>query len=152
MLVLCLPAVLMQAYRWIADSRDQFSKERLRALDDEFKVRAFAAFWNADLRSRAHGGQFPSAATPLGWRPMIYGAPVFAYPDVCSNVPFLRAAVPLPPDHELHQDVPEGLEPCARHRQDLQGDAPGVRVIPAGLHTVQCWGAACSACSRTVTS
>lgn len=32
------PAVLMQAYRWIADSRDQASKERLRALDDEFKL------------------------------------------------------------------------------------------------------------------
>lgn len=32
------PAVLMQAYRWIADSRDQFSKERLRALDDEMKL------------------------------------------------------------------------------------------------------------------
>lgn len=31
-------AVLMQAYRWVADSRDQFTKERLRALDDEFKV------------------------------------------------------------------------------------------------------------------
>jgi len=32
------PAVLMQAYRWVADSRDHFSKERLRALDDEFKL------------------------------------------------------------------------------------------------------------------
>jgi succinate dehydrogenase (ubiquinone) iron-sulfur subunit len=32
------PAVLMQAYRWISDSRDQFSKERLAALDDEFKL------------------------------------------------------------------------------------------------------------------
>jgi succinate dehydrogenase (ubiquinone) iron-sulfur subunit len=32
------PAVLMQAYRWVADSRDQFSKERLAALDDEFKL------------------------------------------------------------------------------------------------------------------
>lgn len=32
------PAVLMQAYRWIADSRDQFTKERLAALDDEFKL------------------------------------------------------------------------------------------------------------------
>jgi hypothetical protein len=31
-------AVLMQAYRWIADSRDQYSKERLQAIDDEFKV------------------------------------------------------------------------------------------------------------------
>jgi succinate dehydrogenase/fumarate reductase iron-sulfur protein len=32
------PAVLMQAYRWIADSRDGFSKERLAALDDSFKL------------------------------------------------------------------------------------------------------------------
>lgn len=32
------PAVLMQAYRWIADSRDDFAKERLTALDDEFKL------------------------------------------------------------------------------------------------------------------
>ena len=32
------PAVLMQAYRWIADSRDAMTKERLRALDDEFKL------------------------------------------------------------------------------------------------------------------
>jgi succinate dehydrogenase / fumarate reductase iron-sulfur subunit len=31
-------AVLMQAYRWVADSRDQFTKERLQALDDEFKL------------------------------------------------------------------------------------------------------------------
>ena len=33
------PAVLMQAYRWIEDSRDEFTKERLEALDDSFKVR-----------------------------------------------------------------------------------------------------------------
>ncbi len=32
------PAILMQAFRWISDSRDQFTKERLRALDDEFKL------------------------------------------------------------------------------------------------------------------
>lgn len=32
------PAVLMQAFRWISDSRDQHTKERLRALDDEFKL------------------------------------------------------------------------------------------------------------------
>ena len=32
------PAVLMQAYRWISDSRDANSKERLKALDDEFKL------------------------------------------------------------------------------------------------------------------
>lgn len=32
------PAVLMQAYRWIEDSRDQNTKERLEQLDDAFKL------------------------------------------------------------------------------------------------------------------
>lgn len=32
------PAILMQAFRWISDSRDQNTKERLKALDDEFKL------------------------------------------------------------------------------------------------------------------
>jgi len=32
------PAVLMQAYRWIEDSRDDFTKERLEQLDDAFKL------------------------------------------------------------------------------------------------------------------
>jgi len=32
------PAVLMQAYRWIEDSRDEFTKERLENLDDAFKL------------------------------------------------------------------------------------------------------------------
>jgi succinate dehydrogenase / fumarate reductase iron-sulfur subunit len=32
------PAVLLQAYRWIADSRDENSAERLNALDDAFKL------------------------------------------------------------------------------------------------------------------
>jgi len=32
------PAVLMQAFRWISDSRDKFTKERLQQLDDEFKL------------------------------------------------------------------------------------------------------------------
>ena len=32
------PAVLMQAYRWISDSRDGMGEERLRALDDSFKL------------------------------------------------------------------------------------------------------------------
>jgi succinate dehydrogenase (ubiquinone) iron-sulfur subunit len=32
------PAVLMQAYRWIEDSRDEFTKERVAALDDSFKL------------------------------------------------------------------------------------------------------------------
>lgn len=32
------PAVLMQAYRWIIDSRDEFTKERLDKLKDPFSV------------------------------------------------------------------------------------------------------------------
>lgn len=32
------PAVLMQAYRWISDSRDNHTKQRLEALDDSFKL------------------------------------------------------------------------------------------------------------------
>ncbi len=32
------PAVLMQAYRWVSDSRDHMKKERLAALDDEFSL------------------------------------------------------------------------------------------------------------------
>ena len=32
------PAVLLQAYRWIADSRDEYKNERLDALDDSFKL------------------------------------------------------------------------------------------------------------------
>lgn len=32
------PAVLMQAYRWIEDSRDEMTKERLADLDDAFKL------------------------------------------------------------------------------------------------------------------
>jgi len=32
------PAVLQQAFRWIDDSRDEFTQERLAALDDTFKL------------------------------------------------------------------------------------------------------------------
>jgi len=32
------PAVLMQAYRWMIDSRDEFTKERLRKVSDPFSV------------------------------------------------------------------------------------------------------------------
>lgn len=32
------PAVLLQAYRWIADSRDEATEERLDALEDPFKL------------------------------------------------------------------------------------------------------------------
>ena len=32
------PAVLLQSYRWLADSRDAHKEERMRFLDDAFKV------------------------------------------------------------------------------------------------------------------
>eukprot|EP00897_Mesotaenium_endlicherianum_P008120 jgi/Mesen1/7336/ME000377S06549 len=32
------PAALLQAHRWIADSRDQYTKERLESLDDQYKL------------------------------------------------------------------------------------------------------------------
>lgn len=32
------PAILLQAYRWIIDSRDTATKERLAALDDQYKL------------------------------------------------------------------------------------------------------------------
>ncbi len=32
------PAILLQAYRWIADSRDEFTGDRLDALEDPFKL------------------------------------------------------------------------------------------------------------------
>ncbi|GAB4819375.1 hypothetical protein N2152v2_006421 [Parachlorella kessleri] len=32
------PAVLLQAYRWIVDSRDDFTQERLAAVDDQYKL------------------------------------------------------------------------------------------------------------------
>ena len=32
------PAVLLQAYRWVADSRDDHTSERLDALDDSFAL------------------------------------------------------------------------------------------------------------------
>lgn len=32
------PAILLQAYRWIVDSRDEYTGERLEALDDPFKL------------------------------------------------------------------------------------------------------------------
>ena len=32
------PAILLQAYRWIADSRDEYTGERLDALEDPFRL------------------------------------------------------------------------------------------------------------------
>ena len=36
--LICPPAVLIQAYRWIADSRDEATGERLDYLEDPFRL------------------------------------------------------------------------------------------------------------------
>jgi succinate dehydrogenase (ubiquinone) iron-sulfur subunit len=40
------PAVLLQSYRWIADSRDTKTKERLEVLDDAFKLYKCKSIFN----------------------------------------------------------------------------------------------------------
>ncbi len=73
------PAVLLQAYRWIADSPRRSNRRA----------------------ARRAGGSVP----PL----------------------------PLPHDHELHQDLPEGPEPGQSDRRDQKTDGPAALTIrPAG--------------------
>jgi len=43
------PAVLMQAYRWIEDSRDQFTEERLQHLEESAKVYKCHTIYNCTL-------------------------------------------------------------------------------------------------------
>lgn len=65
------PAVLMQAFRWVADTRDELTKERLEELDDPFKVYRCKTIMNcsktcpkglnpglaiARLKKQLHGG------------------------------------------------------------------------------------------------
>ena len=65
------PAVLMQAFRWVADSRDERTEERLKDLDDPFKVYRCRTIMNcsktcpkglnpglavARLKKQLHGG------------------------------------------------------------------------------------------------
>jgi len=40
------PAVLLQAYRWLADSRDEATGERLDALEDPFRLYRFHTILN----------------------------------------------------------------------------------------------------------
>jgi len=40
------PAVLLQAYRWIVDSRDHYARDRINALNDDFKLYRCHAIFN----------------------------------------------------------------------------------------------------------
>jgi succinate dehydrogenase/fumarate reductase iron-sulfur protein len=59
------PAVLMQAYRWISDSRDNSTKQRLSALNDSFKLYRCHTIMNctnpakaiAEVKKALHEGQ-----------------------------------------------------------------------------------------------
>lgn len=91
----------MQAYRWIADSRDEFAKERLQQLDDEFKV--------------TRGDGVSMVLVVLTCTPFSSPLPL--------SFGMLYAALPLPSDHELHPCVPQGPQPRTSHRQDHEANA-----------------------------
>lgn len=59
-------SVLMQAYRWVADSRDEMTNERLRRLDDEFKLYRCHQIMNCTrvCPKGLNPGELPSVALP----------------------------------------------------------------------------------------
>jgi len=63
------PAVLQQAFRWIDDSRDEFTKERLEALDDAFKLYRCHSILNCSKTCPKHLN--PGSAGIRRERPMI---------------------------------------------------------------------------------
>jgi len=58
------PAVLMQAYRWIVDSRDDYDKERLSELDDAMKLYRCHSIMNCSKVCPKHLN--PAGAAILG--------------------------------------------------------------------------------------
>jgi hypothetical protein len=99
-------AVLMQAYRWIEDSRDEFTKERLEALDDSFKV---GLVWMKGPLPFLRHWVLVSALT----------APLFL------------AAVSVPHHHELFQGMPQAPQPGTRHRTHQEEAGHGLRRLRA---------------------
>ena len=100
------PAVLMQSFRWIADTRDQYTKERLENMDDPFKVRSH----------KIHS--------------QLLAPNLIASSDValtfCDG--FVWAGVPVPHDHELLEDLPERPQPWPRYRT-LEEATPRCRPV-----------------------
>jgi succinate dehydrogenase/fumarate reductase iron-sulfur protein len=83
------PAVLMQAFRWVDDSRDAMTKERLEQLDDSMKVGWIQGHWLSF--NPAYCGDLYSPST---------------YVDFSLSLLSPLLAIPMPYDHELHQDLP----------------------------------------------
>lgn len=78
----------------------------------------------AGLGRRVQGNASPPLPPPPLSPPLLV-APTVSF----RSLPVMaRAAVPLPPDHELHAHVPQGPEPGPRHCQAVQGNADRVRV------------------------
>merc|ERR1719175_98642 len=88
------PAVLMQAYRWIIDSRDEQQAARLDKLRDPFSV------------YRCHTIMNCTKTCPKGLNP---GQ---------AEGPLLR--LQMPHHHELHQDLPQGTQPRKSHCRDQE--------------------------------
>ena len=119
------PAVLMQAYRWIADSRDQFAQERLRALDDEFKLYRCHTIMNCTkVRQAGEGAAGRGQPRRLGRRteraPRLEAELCMQASGTCTYLaraqlthPSLSRALPL----LLRAGLPKGVEPGAGHRQ-----------------------------------
>jgi succinate dehydrogenase / fumarate reductase iron-sulfur subunit len=100
------PAVLQQAFRWIDDSRDQFTKERLEELDDTFKVRSRVCSTGiAPLlltllsshklvpRQIASDGLLPKTICIVGWRPACSTSKVRGSIALCLLLILLSALV-----------------------------------------------------------
>jgi len=127
------PAVLMQAYRWVADSRDAMSKERLKALDDEFKLYrchqimncACACTWQPRRRARARVGWSQARA---GRRAQLSIHPHISLP---RHLPVLCLCRRLP-------RLPQGPQPRPRHRQACKGDARGLRLVAVECGSMPC--------------
>ena len=101
------PAVLMQSFRWIADTRDQYTKERLENMDDPFKVRSH----------KIHS--------------QLLAPNLIASPGRGSDIGrwvFVWAGVPVPHDHELLEDLPERSQPWPRYRT-LEEATPRCRPV-----------------------
>lgn len=89
------PAVLMQSYRWIIDSRDQRKKERLEFVNDAFKLYVRPPAASPSTPGTRRGAlEHPHSRSERGLRRC-----------VCASLPPTAA---LPHDHELLESLPEG--------------------------------------------
>ena len=106
------PAILLQAYRWLADSRDEAAGERLDYLEDPFRLYRCHMIMNCteacpkdlnparaigDIKRRLAGRQRPPGRTAFGFRQRVEHCRQHAQPER----PGQRAAVLAPSPKKL---------------------------------------------------